>query len=121
MDEENDSDYLDEDGEHREHLTHKSHIEEDSEYVEREQGNDGSLDGLYDDLLEVVNRIFQGGSVKSRQTETEGESEDKGCHHVHHRRDGHGEIRRQFDCRRYSFNATSGIDHSREKSSSCEV
>ena len=52
------ADYLDEDCEDCEYLTHICHIQEYTEDVEREQGNDGGLDGPDYDFLEVMGDIL---------------------------------------------------------------
>ena len=54
MYEEDYSDDLYEYGEDGEYLSDVCHIEEYTENVERKQGNDGRIDGLDDDLFEIV-------------------------------------------------------------------
>ena len=63
MQKEDDSDNLDKDSQHVEYLSGVSHVEEDSEDVNRKQGKYDSLYGLDNDFLEVVARIFSSNFV----------------------------------------------------------
>ena len=59
MYEEDDSYDLDEDSKDAEYLSYICHIEEYTEDVKREEGNDGRLDCLYYDFLKIVCCLLQ--------------------------------------------------------------
>ena len=68
MQEEDDSDNLDKDSQHVEYLSGVSHVEKDSEDVNRKQGKYDSLYRFDNDFLEVVARIFQVIRIQMRQS-----------------------------------------------------
>lgn len=91
MQEENDSDNLDENGQYVEHLSGMRHIEKDTEDVYRKQGKDDGLDGLDDDFLEIIAGIFQITGIQVCQSESDSKGHDKGCHYIEGFRYGYGE------------------------------
>ena len=70
MQEEDDSDNLDKDSQYVEYLSGVSHVEEDSEDVNRKQGKYDSLYRLDNDFLEVVARIFQVACIQMCQSQS---------------------------------------------------
>ena len=89
MQKEDDSDNLDKDSQHVEYLSGVSHVEEDSEDVNRKQGKYDSLYGLDNDFLEVVTCIFQVIRIQMRQSQSDGKCHDEGGHYVERFRNGY--------------------------------
>ena len=89
MQKEDDSDNLDKDSQHVEYLSGVSHVEKDSEDVNRKQGKYDSLYRFDNDFLEVVARIFQVIRIQMRQSQPDSKCRDEGGHYVERFRNGY--------------------------------
>ena len=121
VDEEYDADDLDEYGQDAEYLADICHVEEYAEDVEGEKRDDCRLDGLDDDLFEVMECILERCLLYRCKSESEHECEDKRGHDIHHRRNCDGEVRREFLCTFDGIHSRSAADHAREERRSCKV
>ena len=121
MDQEDYAYYLYEDCQDCEYLAHEGHVQEDSEDVERQQGNDGCLYGLDDYLLEIVYGILESiPAFQYGKSQTEHEGEYQSRHHVHQRRNRDGEEGERFACG-LDLCKRFGAYHGREYCGSCQV
>ena len=115
------TDNLDEYGEHAHYLTRVCHVQENTEDVDREQRKNHRLDGLHDDVLEIVERILQSLLIEVSQADTQGERHHECGHHVHRCRDGHGEERNGIVCLADLVDGGSRSNHARKEGSSRKV
>lgn len=96
--EEDDADNLDKHCQYVEHLSGVSHVEENAEDINRQQGKYHGLYGLDDNFLEIVADIFQVGGIQVSQSESESEGHDECGHNVERFGYGYGEERGSSLC-----------------------
>ena len=97
MQDENNDDDLQEHRYNAHHLPAHGHVEENTEDVERQQGDDHHLDQFRDDILEIGEGALQRDALDVRQAQADGEGEQQGGHHVHQGRHGDLEIRSEHE------------------------
>ena len=83
MHQEDDTDNLNKYHQDTIHLSGVCHIEEYTEYVDRQQRQDYRADRFDDDFFKIVGYIFQCVGIQVCQSQSECEGEDKCCHYIH--------------------------------------